>query len=145
MATIRRQFNTGGGASFSTLDLLPRTTRVLIHRIAWYANAPVAGTAIGAGGRVSFEFVDLADTSSRIALLDAIQGTATDPNRFNNAAAASPCGGIVPRILTAGQLRHMQLEVASSGLAANIVTTLLVDYDVQPWPSATPEDGSIVG
>jgi hypothetical protein len=153
MPTISRQFNSGGGAvqwpnglvgvvGWTDFDRAPRTTRVVLHRVAWVCDPPAGGgPPLSAGGRVTLQLVHPASLY-RITLIDAIQGTSTDPERFDRSGSIVLCPGIVPRERwVLGGLDHFFLFCESAGLAANTLTTLSVDYDLQPWPDGSPLDG----
>lgn len=159
MPLIKRQFNLNLGqwpgpanqgiVAFTAWDRLPRNIRVRLHRIAWFANAPAGGGAVAAAGSVvTFEFVQASDASSRIILLDAEADSAnTTPARFNNTAAVDlSCNTVVPRLLVGGNLAHYELRVSSSGLdpGTGSISTLLVDWDLQPFPDTTGRDGLVV-
>jgi hypothetical protein len=156
MPTIVRQFATGGGAlqwpngaagsvSWADWDATPRTTRVRIHSVAWFANTPGGGAPpLGAGGRVTLELLHPTDPSARIPLVDAIQGSSTDPERFDLSASILLCPGTLPRAVVGGVLRNFSLLCTSVLLAANTTTTLMVDYDLQPWPDGSPLGGGVL-
>jgi hypothetical protein len=138
----------GGGleglVSFADRDALPRTTRVAIHRIALFAAIPGGGgNAFGAGGSATIELrEDPANGGNaarhRMILIDAIEGTATDPNRADGSASIVLCGVIVPRFLRLGFLEHFQLLITTLGLAAATPSSLMVDFDLEPWPDGPP-------
>lgn len=153
MPLIKRQFNGAlgqwpgpanqGQVLFTQWDRLPRNTRVRLHRVAWFCNAPAGGgPALLAGGIVSFQFQEIADASSKVILLDAEADSATTtPNRTDNTAAVDLCPTIVPRLPDG---THYRLDCFSTGLSeAGNITTLLVDWDLEPWPDSSGRDGLV--
>jgi len=155
MPLIKRQFNLSlgqwpgpanqGVVEFTKWDRLPRNTRVRIHRIAWFANAPAGGgDAAPAGSRVTFEWVDPGDSAARIVLLDALaDSTVTTPARFDGSAAVDlACSQVVPRLESS--LAHYELRVTSAALnaGAGSISTLQVDWDLAPFPDSTGRDGA---
>lgn len=152
MPVIRTQFNLAAGqwpgpgnegiVSFAHFDTLPRNSRVRLHRVAWFANAPAGGGAVApAGSVVTFRFDHPTDASSRIILLDAqANDPVTTPARYDDTASVDLCPTIVPRELRQGDLQHYTLEVVSTGLVGGggALTTLMVDWDLEPWPDFGP-------
>lgn len=159
MPLIKRQFNLNlgqwpgpanqGVVEFTKWNRLSRNTRMRLHRIAWHANAPGGGGPVAAAGSVlSFWFEDPNDVSARIILLDAVANDpVTTPARFNNTAAVDLCPTLVPRIKHGTQLVHYKLVCWSTGLNAGTgtISTLLVDWDLEPFPDTTGRDGLVLG
>lgn len=132
-----------GILSFGTRDALPRTTRVVIHRAAFFAGIPGGGgNAIATGVHLELR-ENPANVGSapqhRIILLDALAvSPSTNPNRADGTASVVLCPGIVPRFLRAGLLEHFQFVCATVGLAAATASSLMVDFDLEPWPDGPP-------
>lgn len=153
MPTIARDLAAGAGdwpgganqglVAFNQFNLSPRTTRVRIHRIAWFASAPAVAPAVQ---RVTIELREnpVIVATRRVILVDAISGTSTDPARFDNTASVVLCSEIVPRLLAGGVLAHFALLVTTAGIAADVASSLLVDFDLEPWPDTSDRDGNIV-
>lgn len=158
MPVIKRQFNLNlgqwpgpanqGVVTFTRWDRLPRNVRVRLHRVAWFANAAGGGGAVApAGSIVSFYFRQASDPSARVILLDAeANDPVTSPARADNTAAVDLCPTIVPRLKEGTVLAHFQLEVVSTALFAGTgsISTLLVDWDLEPFPDTTARDGLVV-
>lgn len=129
-----------GVVSWASLLRIPRTTRIRLHRIAWYATPPAAGPVVQ---RVTLYWRPpaIVTPSHLLVLADSIVGTSTDPTRYDGSGSVLwDCCQLVPRLSSGA---YWDLCCESDGLAVDVDSSLLLDWTLEPRPDSGPHDGGV--
>jgi hypothetical protein len=119
--------------TWSSVELIPRTTRVFVHTVGIHIN--------GAAAPVTELVVRLRNPASGDLILLG-RGLAADivgPAPLVDGADFTLTCWTLPR-LTTGE--HFELQVFSLGKTAT--GTIQVDWSLQPWPDTSERDGPLL-
>jgi hypothetical protein len=129
------QFNGTAAAGlflFSSFDVIPRTTRVVLTALSYHT-----GSNGGAPGDITFFAVRPAVTFQRILLGRALSAEIIGPSTEGNVTF---CGKVLPRDPPGGGSNGAHWEVQAFTQGKNVTAVVCVDFVLEPFPDTDERD-----